>query len=287
MNKCSLLTVTALTLALATPAQAEEIFADSFESGDMSATNSDGFNWGRNNRTSVVTSEAAVYNNKEIYNVPPGNPDWTPKTGEHSLRFRYASGEFMTEQRFDLGAHYKDLWLSYWIRVPTNFVQGSLNSKFLSVWPSTYDREGTVTWNTRPNGTGGANLVVSDGGVTGKEDLPTLFIEVPSDRGRWMHVVAHIKSASGPEAHDGLIQLYRRWENESSYTTIHDKTTADTWDNTTSNQGISQGYIFGWANDAYDDDTEWLLDDFSLHTSSPINGEASSNRPKPPVLTLE
>jgi len=86
MNKLHLLAAAALAMASALPVQAERVFLDSFESGDMSSTNSQGFDWGRNNRTSVVTEEAAVYNNGEIYNIPSGDPDWSPKTGDHSLR---------------------------------------------------------------------------------------------------------------------------------------------------------------------------------------------------------
>jgi hypothetical protein len=287
MNKLSLLSTTAFALVLATTTKAETVFMDSFESGDMSATNSAGFNWGKNNRTSVVTEDQVVYSNGEKDIAKPSGRDWTPYHGDHSLRFRYAPGANMTEQRFDLGRHYKDLWITYWIKVPQNFVQGSLNSKFLSLWPSTYDREGTVTWNTRPNGTGGANLVVSDGGVVRAESLSTPFIKVPDDRGKWMHVVVRLKSASGPEAYDGIIKLQRRWEGEQSYTTIHEKLNADTWDNTSTTQGMSQGYIFGWANDPYDENTEWLLDQFGIHTSSPINSSVIGNRPNPPVLTLE
>lgn len=287
MIKCSLIAATALTLALSTQAKAEEVFVDSFESGDMSATSDHGFGWGRNNRTSVVTSQAAVYNNKEIYNVPPGDPDWEPKSGEHSLRFRYPAGEYMAEQRFNLGKHYEDLWLSYWIRVPVNFTHGSLNNKFLSIWPEEYDRAGTVTWQTRPNGTGGANLVYQDGGVTGGETGSTQFISVPGDRGRWMHVVARVKAATSSNSNDGVIAFYRRWEDEASYSKIHEKLDADTWDDSSSEQGISQGYVLGWANDAYNTDTEWLVDQFSVHTKSPISNSSTESKPNPPVLTLD
>lgn len=289
MKKLSLSVATAITFALASPVQAEQVFFDSFESGDMSATNEDGFDWQRNNRTSVVTSEAAVYNNGEIYNVPPGNPDWEPKSGEHSLRFRYAANQEMTEQRFVLGTHYPDLWLAYWIRVPVNFYHGGLNNKFLALWPAEYDTAGTVTWQTRPSGSGGANLVYQDGGVTGGETDPTPFISVPGDRGRWMHVVARVKAASSANANDGVIQFYRRWEGEDSYTKIHEKLNADTWDDSSSRQGISRGYLMGWANDPYDEDTEWFVDDFAVHTTSPLDGAGSTsdNRPKPPELHLE
>jgi hypothetical protein len=276
-----------LALALAFPLQAEEVFFDSFESGDMSATNSDGFDWGKNNRTSVVTRDAAVYNNGEIYNEPPGDPDWEPKHGDHSLRFRYAAGQYMTEQRFDLGRHYNDTWFSYWIRVPVNFTHGSKNNKFLSVWPREYDKAGTVTWQTRPNGTGGANLVYQDGGVTSGEVGSTQFISVPDDRGRWMHVVARVKAASSANANDGIIQFYRRWEGEESYSKIHEKLNSDTWDDSSSEQGLSQGYILGWANDAYDTDTEWFVDQFAVHTASPFDDLTTESRPNPPVLTLD
>lgn len=287
MNKLAPLTVVALAMAFALPVHAEREFFDSFESGDMSATNSYGFSWGKNNRTSVVTRDAAVYNNGEIYNVPSDDPNWEPKSGDHSLRFRYAAGEPMAEQRFDLGKHYKDLWLAYWIRVPFNFTQGSLNSKFLSLWPATYDQEGTVTWQTRPDGSGGAYLAYQDGGVTSGEADYTPFISVPGDRGRWMHVVAHVKSASGENANDGTIQLFRRWDGADTYTKIHEKLTADTWDDTSNEQGISKGYILGWANDPYDEDTEWLVDVFTVHTESPLGNVSTDNPPNPPVLILE
>lgn len=280
---------TALAVAslFAGAAPAEPLILDSFESGDMSATNEDGFDWGINNRTSIVTAESVVYNNGERSIAMPSGRNWEPRTGGHSLRFRYPAGEPMAEQRFKLGTHYRDMWVTYWIRVPVNFTQGSKNSKFLALWPSTYDRAGTVTWQTRPNGSGGANLVYQDGGVTKGETDSTSFISVPDDRGRWMHVAAHVKAASGPDANDGAIQFYRRWEGEGSYTKIHEKLNADTWDDTSTRQGISKGYILGWANDPYDVDTEWLIDDFAIHTQSPLDNFSFSNKPNPPVLTLK
>jgi len=43
-------------LAVCLTANAQQILImDSFESGDMSTTNTDGFSWANNNRTSIVT----------------------------------------------------------------------------------------------------------------------------------------------------------------------------------------------------------------------------------------
>jgi hypothetical protein len=280
----------ALASLLASAANGEPLIVDSFESGDMSATNEDGFSWGNNNRTSVVTADAAVYNNGPIENPIGNSQNWDPKDGEHSLRFRFSANEYMAEQRFDFGKHYSDVWIAYWLRVPINFTQGNLNSKFLALWPQNYDRAGTVTWQTRPNSAGGASLLYQDGGVTSGETGATSFISVPGDRGRWMHVVARVKAASGPDTRDGIIQFYRRWEDGTSYELLQEKTSADTWDDESAEQGISQGYILGWANDPYDVSTEWLLDQFSVHTSSPIADFLATisqgSPPSPPILKL-
>lgn len=105
-----------------------------------------------------------------------------------------------------------------------------------------------------------------------------------------MHVVARVKAASGPEARDGIIQFYRRWEGSTSYELIHEKTSADTWDDESVEQGISQGYLMGWANDPYDVTTEWFIDEFSIYNSSPIDDflktSSIGNRPNPPSLEL-
>ncbi|MCH2534989.1 MAG: hypothetical protein MK008_11155, partial [Bdellovibrionales bacterium] len=70
-------------------------FYDSFESGDMNKTNNFGFNWERNNRTSIVRDDQyAVWNNGAILNGPVTNRQWEGKTGQHSLRFRYPSGDY-------------------------------------------------------------------------------------------------------------------------------------------------------------------------------------------------
>jgi hypothetical protein len=250
---------------------AEYYFEDSFESANMSTSNSFGFQWDSNNRTSIVYHDDNV--NKVVWSNGPKDivvddgRDWTAFDGNHSLRFRYPVGQNMSEQRFQLGSSLKDFWLSYWIRVPVNFQHGSQNNKFLSIWPKTYDKPGTITWQTRPT-SGGANLVYQDGGVTSGEDDPKLFIRYDRDLGRWMNVVVYVKSATSSSANDGIIRLYRRWADENRYTIIHNKENANTWDVTASEQGISQGYFMGWANDPYDTDTEWLIDSIVISDST-------------------
>jgi hypothetical protein len=276
------LTVLALISLFASTANGETLIVDSFESGDMSATNEDGFAWGMNNRTSVVTEEAAVYNNRKIYNVPSGDPDWTPKSGEHSLRFRYPAGEALAEQRFEIGKAYPELWMSFWLKVPVNYahpeVAGADNQKLFRLWMDGYGQQGdgsTIGMSFRGDGNGGSEFFAKIGGEKGR--VP--FISIPGDRGRWMHLVVHVKSESIPGASDGLMEAWRKWEGDSSYTQTHDL--KDQLIKVSSSvKGFAAGYLMGWANAAYPVDTEFLIDDFALATSPLFS---NSNAPKAPA----
>ena len=281
---------------------AADIFSDSFESTDMSATNSSGFKWAANNRTSVVTQDindgpVAVYNNKPIYNIvsltmPDGTPrNWTAKTGNYSLRFRYPANKTWTEQRFDLGKPLRELWIRYWLRVPTNFTYGAgsrRNNKFFAIWMDGYESKGdgsTVWLGMEPYNNTGATLgfTYSKGKYRGSEGYKqhTPFITT-ADRGRWMQIVLHLKVESSDGANDGIIQTYRRWAGESKFTKLHEMLNVPLRISGSGPDGFKKGYILGWANAPYQNDTEWLLDDFAISDSSPLAG-LLGNFPKPPT----
>lgn len=302
MKMSTTLAATALTIALALPVQGAPLLFDSFESGNMSATNAAGFSWGSNNRTSVVTSEAAVYNNREIYNPPSYDADWTPKHGDHSLRFRYAAGEPMAEQRFDLGGAYKDLWIQYWVRVPTNYSHGQSspsNHKFFALWMDDYSSKGlgpTIAWEFWGTGGGSSGLAYhySEGQYTilgGHRDQRD-FISVPEDQGRWMEITIHTKASSNDRSADGVIELWRRWEDEASNqrTLFHRTTNAILPIPNGGPEGWSAGYFMGWANAAYAQDTEWLVDYITFSTESLLDSSdfpSDESAPRPPVLTID
>lgn len=288
----------AFTLAslLASTVYSDPLIVDSFESGDMSATNEHGFDWGRNNRTSVVTADGVVYNNGEKDIAMPSGRDWDPKHGNHSLRFRYAAGQNMAEQRFHLGSAHPEIWYKYWIRVPINYSHASgspSNNKFFATWMDGYSKDGdgpTVYWNLLGNGESGSNIAVSHstGGYTiaGGQMDSTPFITVPDDRGRWMEVIIHIVASTSTK--EGLIELWRRWEDEQAYTKIHEVRNASLPIPSGGPEGWNNGYLMGWANAPYSKDTEWLLDHFQASTSPllDLDNSLNSKRPRPPELSI-
>lgn len=320
--KSSLTLVNIVILSVATSAHAGIIFKDSFDSRDMSATNNDGFKWDVNNGTSIVTEEdadndgikdpVAVYNNKPIYNPHPDEmPDKSPRnwTAKHtdpnaaagkapsSLRFRFAAGRNWTEQRYDMGKGYPDVWISYWMRVPVNYKRGNgANNKWFNILMgpmSLYDdlhasKIEMQDW-PNPNDPRSADLRIQfrngANGVYANSAYYRKFL-TPADAGKWMHLVYHFKASSAPGAKDGVLRLYRRWENEKNYTLINDLSNLEVAVGQASIDagfpGWSNGYIMGYANAPYANDTEWLLDDFRISTSSLLHSKA----PNPPTSLI-
>lgn len=263
-------------------ASAAPLLVDSFESGDLSKTNSAGFQWLSPNKTSVVTSEAM--------------------DGSHTLRFLYPATNYMSEQRFDLGGAYKDIWFQYWLKVPINYshsTQSPGNRKFFALWMDDYSSKGngpTIAWEFWRDSEGSSVLAFhySDGGYTtmGVHQQYTPFISVPADRGRWMEVTLHVKASSSSSSNDGVIEMWRRWRNEapSQRKLIHRTTNADLAIPSGGPNGWAAGYIMGWANASYAEDTQWLLDVFTVSTESLLtDGSAASEGvpPEAPTLRLE
>lgn len=292
-----------LAFAFIPSANSEPLLVESFESGDMSATNEHGFDWGRNNRTSVVTAESVVYNNGDKDIAIPSGRDWEPKHGDHSLRFRYAAGANMAEQRFDLGTAQEELWMQYWVKVPINYYHGQdfpNNHKFLSIWMDGYSQHGegaTVIWEFWGSSDGSSRLSVhysegDAGGSKGHQQRQD-FVS-PADQGRWMEITIRLKASSNNSTHDGVIELWHRWENEpaSERKQLHKITDALLSKPSSGIQGWKSGYFMGWTNGPYSQDTEWLIDhvtisDESLLISTGLKAEAEGNAPNPPVLSLE
>lgn len=279
---------------------ASEIYVDSFESGNLLKTGSSGFRWADSAWVTVVSETHEKWLEGRVVNLEKSNAssfpgeNWSPKTGEHSLRFRYAAGQDMSEQRFDLGTAESDLWVSYWLKVPENFSHSSSspsNHKLFALWMDGYSSKGlgpTIAWEFWNNGNNGSNLGFhySEGGyrTMGSHLQLTPFISYPTDQGRWMHVVFHMKAATAINANDGVIEMFRKWDGDDSYTKFHEKTDCNTFAPAGGPAGWKGGYIMGWANASYSNDTEWLVDDYKLTNVAPfINATRGESRPNAPA----
>ena len=287
---------------VSSPVFAADIFSDSFESQDMATTNSTGFKWASNNRTAIVTQDTSdgpvsvsVYDNKAIYSIfsptmPDGSVrDWTAKSGTYSLSFRYPIGESWSQQNFNLGTPMKDIWIRYWIRIPTNFSFSSTNGndKFIALWSDGYSQFGDSSsvwlhmWKASETQTSLA-FSYSAGGYnsSGSVQQNAPFFTT-ADRGRWMLMVMHFKTESTPGASEGIIETYRLWSNETTFTKLHEITNAAIKIPAAGPYGFKAGYLLGW-HQPYAVQTEWLIDDIVISDGSPIP-YLLGQLPKPPT----
>jgi len=280
-------------------ANAEILFSDSFESGDFSTSAAEvntinlAYTY---NRTGVVTQigdESSMtypssFTRSDIQ-------DWTAKTGSHSMLFDHAAGVNMAEQRFNFNPLQDEIWLQYWIRVPVNYSHGTggggaSNNKFLALWMDGYIQEGTgstVVLSMENAGSGNTDLAFTYTQANGEatafqQHVP--FINIETDRGKWMQMVVHLKFGT-TNGSDSTLETWRKWEDESSFTQLHQTSTANMTKG--SSNGWGGGYFMGWVNGTYAEDTWWLIDDILISDTSLLDTSDTSLATPPTNFTGE
>ncbi|HDZ15128.1 hypothetical protein LCGC14_0700390 [marine sediment metagenome] len=284
MNKFKVALTAAGLFTLCTFANGDMIVSDSFESGDLYTTSAYGFKWLDTMTTSIVTADTEVFVTSPVTRPAPKTSRWEAKTGDHAMMLRYNAGRSWTEQRFVFDEPQPEIWMSFWLRVPTNYthpkVKGaSDNQKLFRLWMDGYGNKGdgtTLGMSFRGNGNGGSYFFAKIAGGGDKGKVP--FISVPGDRGKWMHLIIHADSESTPGASDGVMEVWRKWEGDIAYTKTHDFKDQPI-KLSSSVKGFTSGYLMGWANAVYPVDTEFLIDDFKLSTSSLLSTYLAPNSP--------
>jgi hypothetical protein len=261
---------------------AANLVIDTFETANMTPTlNNASFAWETNTRTSIVTMNPgpiAVWNNVVISTPGPEGSDWNAKEGDYSLRFRYTAGTPVnTEQRWNLsGIGQPDLWVRYWLRVPVNYPSHNTgNNKFFVLWMDSYGTNlgSKVIWELWP-GAGGTSYLKTEirdrDGFASSDSL--YFIDPAADQGRWMQMVLHVKASSSIGASDAVVETWRRWENETTFTKLSDFQNVELRkpDDTNLPQGWQGSFLMGFANQNFPEDITFFVDNFELSSGALI-----------------
>ncbi len=263
---------------------AADLFTDSFESGNLSHTENS-VKWESGAYTSVTTSVA--------------------HTGTHSLLFAYAAGDdSWAEQRFNLGKDYTEVYIEWYAYYPSgkegnlgprfahSAASGPKNNKFLRIWKGDtsdgdegyskfYVKLGAST-DLSASGTGDERIYGeygTDGGGMGPNG-PTgsgtyagggeSFI-TDTYRGRWINMKVHVKVASAAN-NDGVIEIWRDGALISSVKNLAIYPSGGT------GNALNVGYLMGWANAGFAQNTNMYIDDVRISTS----GTAAAT-PSPPT----
>lgn len=234
---------------------------DNFESGDFASAV--GMNWLGSPLRSMASESR------------PGG------TGANSMRLLYegGTGDKTSEQRFDFGAYYPELYFRWWLKVPDNFIHQQQplasgdNNKLMFLWMDGYSGAGTgasVGWEYWSDGANGSLLAVhhtvGNGSGAGPHLGYTPWISVPADRGRWMKMIMHVRMSSTRTTSDGLIRMWRQWSGDPTPTLMHNETNVllPSPVGGATETSFAHGYLMGWANTGFAADTNFLIDDVSV-----------------------
>ena len=227
------LTVGMVAVLATSTVNAQILFQDGFESGDLTHTQNN-IRWAPEGvRASISTTQV--------------------RSGTRSFQFSFEGvpneQDSFSEHRILLTPRYTDLWIMYDLYVPANYYHrtqsDSANNKFFAIFRDPYTSPGfQVNFSTTPNGSGGSNINVHyyDNGAEQGYLSPASgqnFI-TSSDAGRWHNIIMHFKVPTGQDTNDGVMQL---WKNGSEIINITDLAS---WGGSGMNY-FDQAYVLGWS----------------------------------------
>lgn len=234
------------------------VYEDGFETGDMSYTGN-GFSWSQG---SMSPSTDRAY------------------AGNYSLKFVFGPDanleDSWQEQRFNLGTPCPEIWLEYRIWIPANYYQrtqsaGGNNNKFFCMWDSgDYHggAPGAMQWflETWPDGSGNSSLQFLWGDqyqFWGGGTLPNFILA--ADKGAWMRIRCHSKPSTykgaSPLDGDGIFEMWKndeKWFDRNDLNWTHE--TEEFW---------QRGYVMGYCNTGFLDETSFYVDEIKWFTSNP------------------
>jgi hypothetical protein len=219
-------------------------------------------------------------NNANGFTWDTSDVDVQPVTfdGYNCLRFRYgpnAIGEDSSaEQGFNLGRDLTELWIEYDLHIPANFVlrnEPQANNKFLALWGADYNVGTTALLEYEYAGSTASSvskmLSLADlypGQLVREGDRfrATSFLTAALG-GTWQQVRVHYRHASGPGATDGV---FEGWFGGALQ--FRSRTDWVFWQTGGSNY-MRNGYLMGWANSGFADETDFHIRGIKFYDSDP------------------
>lgn len=243
------------------PLPAGVLFEDDFESGGY-APSQNGVSWGSSNGSNGGVSLKV---------------DETSASGRHSLLFRYGAspsgGDSFAEKRFRL-PNIREGWIEYMLWVPANYAHrvdgGPTNNKWFGLWRGAYNALNMHrVQETRTSNSPGGISSNRSWGPNNSHGVPVwsgkdLWIGpgAPIKPGQWSRLGYYWRSSSGPGVADGVMQ---NWVNGQ----LEIEAKGVVWPQDGSAPYFDNGYILGWANSGYTEETRFYVDDFRVGAGNP------------------
>jgi hypothetical protein len=237
-------------------------FEDNFDTGQRGSAN--GFIWRGGTRTAVSSAQA--------------------HSGAYSLAFTYPAAPFgsdsFSEQRFDMGRYINEVWMDYMLYVPANFVHRKdepSNNKFFMLWRDIYSdvaggtqqfgmefyyRNATSSF-ARPTARIQSHGLIST--IAGSAGPALVGPFAPIKPGQWSHIRLHMRGSSAYGISDGI---YKYWVNGQLIESFINQPYYNT-KTTPTDVMFRNGYLLGWANSGYAEETVFNIDDVKFYDNNP------------------
>lgn len=249
-------------------------FTDGFETGDLSHVDgSSGAKWNGQaaspGSSVTVSSEVVRSGTKALKVMFKGNADLT--------------NDSYAEAYFNLGAQRQDVYIRFYIFYPANYIirddpAGPENTKLMYLWGSNYNTdmakigieyEKDMHFGFKAKGEGyplspSCNAGAATGYIMAYPHSST--VSITSMKGRWAAVEVHYKLDSG--SGDGVFQLWVDGTLEINAQNI-------IWASAPCAPGyLLNGYLMGWSNSGFSEDTSVYIDDVVFSDSYVGIGDA-------------
>lgn len=249
------------------------LYKDDFEVGSLKYVLS-AAKWLESDSANVTVSNAVV------------------KSGRYAAKFHFAGNASLSadadawaELRFDLGKVTNELWVKYDLYIPANYVHrkaaSSNNNKFIRLWGGSYADKEKVGLSLWPNGTSSSLQADWDlgGGVGPDGQVVSSFIGA-SDLGKWMEVKIYVKAATASAA--GTMKVWKNGALVINNTGLMKNYYAN------ETHGYRYGYLLGWSNSGFTQDTDLYIDNVIFGTlEADVGGAAAvTSAPQAPVLRV-
>lgn len=199
-------------------------------------------------------------------------------SGTRSMQFRYLADPTpddgsWAEARFDLGADYTELTITYDLLIPSNYVHrdppsGPHNNKMLRLWAESYaayngyDEKIGLSLTKTSGSSPSISRIRSEyrGEPTwgmGAHATTDPFI-VDADKGNWRQIKIYVKAPT--DVSNAILKVYKDDVLMHSDTAIDNNHIAGT-------QGYRYGYLMGWANSGYAEETLFYIDNVKFYDS--------------------
>jgi hypothetical protein len=289
--------------------KAELLFQDDFSSGDSSKHN-EFFRWGRDGSFNQTGANSSMI---EDITGPDGN---TVKALTFTFgrwqEIRFHLTKSIDEQRTDQNisdTYYKEVWLSYDIFIPSNYyhrgsgegVEAGNNKGFFYLWHGPYESSQTQT-STSLQWWPSSSYHRSEEGISiqslqtwghtfvpdyvspshaspGEGSYPDRFSKafIPQDYGKWINYAFRIYAGTVAGANDGVVEIYKNNKlimQFLNYNSVREAVGRPL--------GYDKGYLLGYANTGFDEETILRMTNFKFGTSSEGILSPTTNSALPP-----